>query len=133
MPLFEPTNVPFVGTTAPPDPTDGMLWWDTDDVTDGSVASLDGVVLATVVSVGTSAVPLPASALSNRRTIIVQADSANTASIYIGGSAVTADAASTGGLVLDKGESLALDAASGDIVYAIGGASSQKVRCLEGS
>ncbi len=28
-------NVPFVGVDPPPDPTDGMLWWDPDDNTPG--------------------------------------------------------------------------------------------------
>ena len=31
-------DVPFVGATGPSDPTDGMLWWDTDDATVVTIA-----------------------------------------------------------------------------------------------
>ncbi len=55
-------DVPFVGTDPPPDPTDGMLWWDPDDdtpsggsqavkatITVADVLAADGAVAAFVV------------------------------------------------------------------------------------
>lgn len=93
-------------------------------------ASLTGSVAATVVTVGTSAVALPSSALSNRRTITVQSDVTNSAYIYLGGSGVTADATSTGGLVLTAGQSISLDIGSATL-YARSTVASQSVRVFE--
>src|SRR5512139_1700575 len=93
--------------------------------------SLAGSILQTVVTVGTTAVTLPASALSNRRTLLVQADMANTAYIFIGSSTVTADSASTGGFQLSAGQSLSIDVANGLAVYGRSTAASQLVRVIE--
>lgn len=89
-------------------------------------ASLAGSVLATAVTVGTSAVALPASPLSGRRTLLVQSDISNSAYIYVGGSGVT----SSTGIILTSGQTVALDVA-GAAVYAIAGAASQTVRIIE--
>jgi hypothetical protein len=93
--------------------------------------SLSATILATVVTVGTSAVTLPASALSGRRSVTIQSDPTNTAYIYIGSSAVTADAASTGGFMLAPGQSLPIDLAAGLVVYGRSTSASQAVRVLE--
>jgi len=94
--------------------------------------SLAGVALSTVVTVGVTAVPLPANPLTGRRSVLVQADAANTADIYLGGSAVTADAAATGGVILKAGHSVALDLGSAQI-YARSTLAAQVVRVLEAS
>lgn len=94
-------------------------------------ASLAGAILATAVTVGTSAVTLPASALTARRAILIQSDPTNTAYIYIGGSAVTADAASTGGFMLGPGQSFSLSLAVGLVVYGRSTSASQIVRVIE--
>ena len=93
--------------------------------------SLAGSILATVVTVGTTAVTLPASALSGRRAVLIQSDPTNTAYIYIGGSAVTADGASTGGFILGPGQSFSLSLASGLVVYGRSTSASQVVRVVE--
>jgi hypothetical protein len=91
-----------------------------------------GVFLATVVTVGASAVALPSAALASRKSMVVQSDPQNTGTIYLGGSAVTADSASTGGAILNPGESSPFDAGSA-VLYAIASAASQKVRVVEAS
>lgn len=92
-----------------------------------------GSVLATVVTVGTTAVTLPASALTGRRTLLVQSDPTNTAYIYLGGSAVTADGASTGGFMLAPGQSLAISVGATPVVYGRSTSASQVVRVFEAS
>jgi hypothetical protein len=84
-----------------------------------------------VVAVGIAAVPLPAVALANRRTIVIQADSGNAGVIYIGSSTVTADAAATGGIQLSSKESFIIEVTAGVIIYAIASAAAQNVRVLE--
>jgi len=90
---------------------------------------LKGAPLSTVVSVGTSAAVLPTQ--SGRRSVIIQADPANTAYIYIGGSAVTADNAASGGLMLAAGASLPMAATEAVGLYARSTAAGQRVRVLE--
>lgn len=93
-------------------------------------ASLTGTTKSTVVTVGTTAAALPATPLANRRTILVQSDSANTANIFLGGSGVTSGTGTTAGIVLKAGESMTLDASTA-LVYAISTTASQLVRVLE--
>lgn len=94
-------------------------------VTNINLNSLRGVPLATAVTVGTSATPLPATALTQRRSLIVYNNSANT--IYIGGVDVTTST----GLPIDANMySPPIDAGQHMIVYAVAGSSSN-VRVLE--
>ena len=60
-------------------------------------------VLATAVSVGTTATPLPASALANRRAVMIYNNGA--AIIYLGGSGVT----TTAGFPLLPGQAVTLE------------------------
>lgn len=89
-------------------------------------ASLSGTALATAITVGTTAVALPASPLSGRRTLLVQSDVSNNTYVYVGGSGVTTST----GIMLTSGQTIALDVA-GAAVYAIAGAASQTVRIIE--
>ncbi len=92
---------------------------------------LSGSFLSTVVTMTGAAVPVPAAILANRRGLTLQAAPDNTSTIYVGGSTVTADEASTGGIQLAAGATLTIGAGSA-IVYAIG-AAGQKLIVLEGA
>jgi hypothetical protein len=84
-----------------------------------------------LVVVGTSAVALPTTALTSRKTLLIQADSANAAVIYVGESGVTADTAATGGIQLSAGQSIALDVGAGVTVYGRSTSATQRVRIAE--
>ena len=60
-------------------------------------------VLGSVVSVGTTATALPASALANRRALIIRNN--GSATVYLGAAGVT----TASGFPLDPGQSLALE------------------------
>lgn len=94
---------------------------------DGTVtpASLSGAVAAAAVTVGVTAVALPASALSNRRTVTIYNNGA--ATIYVGPAAVT----TSSGLPIAPGSAFSLDLAAGVVLYGISGSASQNVRVLE--
>lgn len=90
-----------------------------------------GVPLATVTTVGVTAVVIVTAPLAGRYGLVLQSDKANTASIYLGGSAVTADSTATGGLELLPGESQPWGLPAAATLYAIAGAASQKLRVVE--
>ena len=81
-------------------------------------------VLATAVSVGTTATPLPAAALTNRRSLMVCNNGG--AVVYVGPSGVT----TATGYPLFPRQALALET-GGLIVYAIAATSGNNVRVLE--
>lgn len=94
-------------------------------VTNININSLKGVPKSTLVSVGTSATPLPATPLTQRRSLILFNDSANT--IYMGG----ADVTTADGLpVTTQTYSPPIDAGQYMIVYAIA-ESASNVRVFE--
>src|SRR3972149_5918892 len=78
----------------------------------------------TAVTVGTSAVALPASTLTDRKTIFLQNNSNTT--IYLGGSAVT----TADGIKVLKGDSFSIDIGS-VVLYAIAGSAGNEVRVME--
>lgn len=59
---------------------------------------LSGVVLTTAVAIGTTATAIPTSALANRKSLILYND--GTATIYLGGTGVTASGTTTRGLLV---------------------------------
>lgn len=65
--------------------------------------------------------------------VIVQADAANTADLYLGGQSVTADAAATGGYRLPAGTSLPLIITGNDPLYAIAPSGTQVLRVIVGT
>lgn len=96
-----------------------------------SQPGLSGGILQSVTTVGVTAVPLPAAPLAGRATMLMQADPANTANIYLGASTVTADTAATGGIILLPGQSIPISLAAAVILYARSTAASQIVRTFE--
>jgi hypothetical protein len=90
------------------------------------VAQVSGTLLATAVTVGTSATVLPATTLSDRDSILVYNN--GTATIYIGGSGVT----TASGIPVEPGASWSDDLGE-TAVYAISGTAGQNVRVLEES
>jgi len=95
-------------------------------VTNININSLRGVPLSTVVTVGTTAVPLPATALSQRRSLLVFNNSGSP--IFIGGADVTV---ANGMPVMDQGYSPPIDAGQYMKVYAIAETNGNEVRVLE--
>ena len=81
-------------------------------------------VLGSAVSVGTTATPLPASALANRRALIVRNN--GTATVYLGSSGVTTAV----GFPLDPGQSLTLEIGTLP-VYGRAASGTVEVRVLE--
>jgi hypothetical protein len=82
------------------------------------VKSLDVSNITTVVTVTTSATPLPATALSGRKTILVQ--NVTSTAVYLGNADVTADEAATGGYQLtNDGDTWIGDFTDENIVYGI--------------
>ena len=96
-----------------------------------SQPGLSGGILQSVTTVGATAVALPATPLAWRATMLVQADSANTANIYLGAATVTADGAATGGIMLLPGQSIPISLAAAVILYARSTVASQLVRTFE--
>lgn len=85
-------------------------------------------VKQTVTSVGVTAVPVPATILSGRASLLVQ--NVGTTTIYLGSSTVTADTSATGGVQLTPGQSMPIDLAA-VALYAISGAAGGLVATLE--
>lgn len=85
-------------------------------------------VLATKVTVGTSAVALPATALAGRRDIIIKNASNN--AVFLGGAAVTASGA-TEGVKLEKGGSVSMRLGEFAILYAIAGSAGNDIEVME--
>ena len=96
-------------------------------VTQIDVNPLRGAFKASAVSVGTTAAALPASNLSNRRSIIVYNNDAS-AALYVGGS----DVSTTNGIPVAAGTfSPPVDAGSSMVLYGIVASGSVNVRVLE--
>jgi hypothetical protein len=89
-----------------------------------------GPFRSTVVTVGTSAVPLPATPLVNRKAVLVQVPSDGGGTVWVGGSGVTADETVTGGAQIIPGDRLAADIGSG-ILEGISDGAGRKVIVLE--
>jgi hypothetical protein len=95
-------------------------------VTNININSLKGIPLSTVVTVTSTAKPLPATPLTQRRSLIVYNNSSNT--IYIGGADVTTV---NGFPVAVSSYSPPIDAGEHMLVYAIAASGSNNVRVLE--
>jgi hypothetical protein len=93
-------------------------------------AGFSGPTRSSVISVGSSAVPIPAAALADRKAIVLQNPVDGAEIVYIGGSTVTADEAATGGYQLSAGDSLGADAGSTDL-FAISAGGSGTLVILE--
>ena len=87
-----------------------------------------GALLTTLISVGTTATLIPGTAQTNRRRITIQ--NQGTASVFIGGSAVTASG-STKGIELKVGTSTPFELKSTALVYGIVASGTQNVVSLE--
>lgn len=94
------------------------------------IVGYSGFVRTGVVTVGVTPTPLPAIMLPNRRNLSVQAPATNTATIYLGGGAVTADQAATGGLQLPAGATFG-DSLGGAVLYGIVAAGTQPIIVYE--
>lgn len=95
-----------------------------------AAAPIAGSVRSTVITVGAVALLIPAAPLAGRRACIIQSAGSNTATIYLGGSAVTAGVTATGGLQLTAGQSIPIDLGVA-VIYAVAGAAGQAVVILE--
>jgi hypothetical protein len=79
-------------------------------------------------SIGTTAVPLTTISVHAARGVQLKAASANTGTVYVGNSDVTADSAdATDGFPLAPGEGLFLPVEDPTRVYVVGSAAGQKV------
>lgn len=84
----------------------------------------------TTLSIGTTAVPIPAIALSNRNSINVY--NKGTSILYVGPSNVTADDnASTGGWEVEANSYFSLDITDGIVLYGIRATLSEAVKVME--
>ena len=101
-------------------------------VTKIDINPLRGEFTSHSVTVGTSITPLPSTPLSKRRSLILFNNHAS-ATLYIGGSNVTASGTTTGLPVLAQSYSPAFDADARMILYGISAASSIEVIVLESS
>ena len=120
-------NVDHVEITAPSYPATIALKLTTSDIVldaasiAGSVPSVPAASalgfahdpLVTVVTVGATAVPLPAVARPGRLAMLIQNPSDGADTVWLGGAAVTADEAATGGFQLAVGDRLAVDQGAG--------------------
>lgn len=86
-------------------------------------------LLQQVMTVDTTAIPLPASALPNRKKITLQMITGGV--IYLGSATVTADEAVTGGLQLRDGDVFEASLGSAAAIYGIGSSAGRKVAVLE--
>lgn len=82
-----------------------------------------------ITSVGSTAVPLPAVALSNRKQIIVQLLGTNP--VYLGASDVTASGAHRGIVLANQYDSLSFDLTTTCILYGITASGSSDVAVME--
>lgn len=84
----------------------------------------------TVLSIGTSALPIPATSLTDRNTMAVH--NKGTSTLYLGDSSVTADdAATTGGWELPAGEKIFVDISDGIPLYGIRASLTEAVKVWE--
>ena len=84
-------------------------------------------LVASTTTISTTAVVIPATAQTNRRTMLVFNNGSNI--VYIGGSTVTASA----GYPLQPGQEKGFDISSGLVMYGITSSGSSDVRTLEGA
>lgn len=89
------------------------------------VGGTAGTPLASAVTVGVTAVALPASALADRKALYIFNN--GSVPIYVGGSAVT----TATGVPVKPGRGQGFDAAAACVLYAISGTAGQNVRVLE--
>lgn len=101
-------------------------------VTKFDINPLRGEVTTTGVTVGTTATPLPATALAKRRSIVIFNNHA-TITLYIGGSGVTNSGVAIGLPVLAQTYSPVIDAGPQMIIYGIAASSSVTAITLEAS
>lgn len=78
------------------------------------------------------AIPIPATPFAARTSLMLQAPASNTSVIYLGGPAVTANEAITGGVQLFPGQSLPIEAAFGAVPWVVSPINGQHVIVLEG-
>lgn len=79
-------------------------------------------------SIGTSAVQLTASSVSANKGVTVKAANANSGTVYVGISTVTAGTTdATDGMELGPGESITVEVSNANLLYVIGSATGQKV------
>lgn len=95
--------------------------------------TIDVELLSTYMTVGLVAVPLPATPLINRKTVLLQADPFNSDWIYLGGAGVLADYSAANGMQLVAGASVSLDASQTAIIYGISPSPNQFITVLEGA
>ena len=94
-----------------------------------SQPGLSGGILQSVTTVGATAVPLPATPLAGRATMIV--GNVGTTTIYLGSASVLASTAALGGFPLLGGQSLPISLSSAVLLYAISSAAGGLVACIE--
>jgi len=90
----------------------------------------DSTILQQAISVGTTAVALPTSALANRESLMVQNTGSSSRTLYIGSATVTSSG-STKGIAIGKGGFVNLDVGPNVTVYAIADGSSGEAAILE--
>lgn len=90
---------------------------------------LDFGIKQSIVSVGNTATPIPTTAYSGRKSIIIKNLDASVV-VYIGSSTVTADEATTGGYPLAENDTLKIDLGQTTVIYGIT-TSSAKVSIIE--
>lgn len=95
-------------------------------VTNFNINSLRGVPKSTLVTVGTTATPLPATPLEQRRSMLLFNDSGSV--IYLGGADVTVN---NGLPVLDQSYSPPIDAGQHMVIYGIASTTGCEVRVFE--
>ena len=94
-----------------------------------SQPGLSGGILQSITTVGATAVPLPATPLAGRATMLVQ--NVGAATIYLGAASVLASTAAAGGVQLLPGQSVPISLAAAVILYAISSAAGGLVACLQ--
>lgn len=90
---------------------------------------LDYGIKTTVVSVGNTATPIPTTALSGRKSIMIK--NLGSAIVYIGSVTVTADLNATGGFQLAQNEVFKGDIGENTIIYGIVATGSNNASVIE--
>lgn len=90
---------------------------------------MSGGILQSITTVGATALPVPATALAGRATLLVQNVGATT--IYLGSATVVASTAAAGGIQLLPGQSIPISLAAAVVLYAISSDAGGLVATLE--
>lgn len=90
---------------------------------------LDFGIRQQIISVGNTTTSIPATALPGRKSVIIK--NLGSATVYIGGSNVTADTASTGGFPLAQNEVFNGDIGENTVIYGIVASSTNNVSVVE--